>query len=305
MPVSETFPDVQIDLLGRLEDGAAKACAKLTSYTCGDGAHAAELNGKFYDAVASVGSVTIKSLAASAGAFMLNGGVLAIDEEPVSRILSAVVEVVRREFDERGEVLDVSELPALLERVFVTYLFHEIRHTSQGLSLHGNVKELKSIAGPSVMAEYDALADRDAALAFSAIYAESDTRESLLATLREALFYSTQFFFRAFPVPENRPDKIARAMAVLFMAARLVDEKSSGIPEENSEFPLDSPLYVTLSACRRKLAIHRGEPFKTLIGFANDEEGVSALSSHICKGEMVAALALATEIMKKVEFETA
>ena len=301
MATTDTEATAQLDLFDYLQTCAVDACSELTSYCHTDGSHSVELSEKFLRAVADVERVTIESLAESVGAFSVEGGTLRIAEGPVAKLLAAVVSKYEQSLLDNASSVEADELPVLLERVFIEYVFHEVRHRTQGLGLHGDVQALKSIAGKAAMTEYDVLADRDAALASAAIYADDESRAAFLKAFREALFFSTSYFFDVFPIPAERPDKIARAMAVLFMAARVAQRDFSTEVIEDQSLPLDATLYVSLSAPTRSLAIHRGEPSRQLLGIANDQDGVADLMDQICSGNMEAALETSISIASKLK----
>lgn len=280
----------QLDLFDLLQDRATRACKRLTAICEGNEPLHKELSAKFLAAVADVELVTIEALAGSAGAFIFDNGHLKIAEAPVSKLLAIVLNEVERELDEGKASIGETDIPLLLERVFVEYVLHEVRHRTQGLAEFEDVQALKSVAGPAAMSEYDTLADRDAAMALATLYAEDDSRGAYLSAFRDALFFSSKFFFQIFPIPASRPDKVARAMAILFMAARLAKRDLSHTVIERPDRPLDAPLHVSLSSSQKRLAIHLGEPSKRLLGIANDEDGVGDLISQICDGDYDAAL---------------
>jgi hypothetical protein len=90
-------------------------------------------------------------------------------------------------------------------------------------------------------------------------------------------------------------------MAILFMAARLTKRDLSHTVIEKEGFPLDAALYVTLSSPNKRLAIHRGEPSRELLGVANDEDGVGELMSQICDGDFDAALETSIRIIEGLD----
>lgn len=287
----------QLDLFSFLECGAADACKKLATAVTGSAAIPAEVRNKFYKAVVDVEAVTIRTLASTNGAFVIEGSTMLVSEEPVAKLLTVILNEVAQDLEGNEPSLSESEIPLLLEKVFIQYVFHELRHRSQGLAGLANVRILRDVAGPHVMSEYDVMADRDAALAVASIYAEDETRASFLRAFREALFFSTKYFFQVFPIPQDRPDKIARAMAILFMAARLAKKDLLGSVEENEDRPLDASLYVTLSTQNKKLAIHRGEPSRELLGFADNDDGVGDLIDQICDGNFGSAMETSIKIL--------
>jgi hypothetical protein len=301
MATADVQTNLQLDLFDLLQTGAAGACSRLAAYCRADGPHSCELKGKFYGAVADVERVTIEALAKASGAFVVQDGHLRIAEAPIPRLLNVVVRDLNKRLAEGDPSLEQDEVPRILERVFVQYVLHEVRHRTQGLANLSDVQTLRAIAGAGAMLDYDVQADRDAALASAALYASDESRAAFLAAFREALFFSTQYFFEVFPIPAERPDKIARAMAILFMAARLAKRDLGQPTVEDDSLPLDATLYVSLSAPTKSMAIHRGEPTRELLGFANDADGVGTLMEQICNGDMGGALSTSIKIADKLQ----
>ncbi len=294
---------VQLDLLDLLETRGLAACKKLNAI-CSDPHFAhIELRRKFLGAIRDIERVTIERLARARGAFEVHDGVLRISETPIAHLLTVIVNDIEHQIDSGAVAIDAVDVPDLLERVFAQYIFHELRHRTQGLTQHSDVQALKALGAADLVADYDVLADRDAACAVATVYAKDGTRNAYLSTFKEALFFSTNYFFQVFPIPSSRPDKIARAMSVLFMAARLAvrDLNDNDTVEENSEFPLDAPLKVTISTKDKMLAVHLGEPSPRLLGFANDDDGVGDLMDQITHGQFNEAIETSTRIMGRMK----
>ena len=296
--------DVRIDatLIARLETRAAATCAKLVDLCGGSDAIAAELQKKYLAAVADVEHVTIETLATDHGAFLVDEGRLRISEEPIARLLIFALEDIRgRATDDPAERYP-DEIPELLERVFVDYILHELRHRTQGIGDYNIVQQLGNAGGKDVIAEFDVVADRDAAFTYAAIHAEGDGRNEFLASFKEALFLSCAYFFPVFRPSIDRPDKIARAIAVLLMAARLSDKALNDPIVEGDALPLDAPLFATLSLGENQLAIYKAEPSKRLLAVATDRagDGVSDLVAKVCDGDFDSALEKSVALMGRL-----
>ncbi|MCW2351202.1 hypothetical protein [Sphingobium sp. B12D2B] len=288
------------DLIGHLQDASLRACQKLAGLcSTGKPAHA-ELSRKFRSCVTDIDRVVIEALTDAQGAFIVQSGILRVAEDPISRLLTIVLNEVEQLIDANAKSVDGNEIPELLERLVVQYVFHELRHRTQGLSRYEDIQKLKGLDS-SIVSDYDVFADRDAASAVAMIYAKDESRATYLELFRDALFFSTNYFFQVFPVPVNRPDKVARAMAILFMAARLARCNFENGVQEDVEFPLDAPLHVSLSMKTKKLAIHIGEPSRELLGTADNDDGVGELIDQICAQDFGSAIETSTRLMNKLQ----
>lgn len=288
-------------LTTRLERRANETCERLHQLCKGSDALAMELAEKFLAAVADVERITIESIAQGSGAFLVENGTVRFDEEPVAKLLEFVIKDVAGQ-SEGGHTLAPEEIPDLLEKVFVTYVLHELRHRTQGVQKYSAVRELKNIAGQGAMAEFDVLADRDAVYAFAAVENSSGSRIDFLSAFREGLFLSTAYFFRVFKPTPDRPDKLARVIGVLLMAARLSGRDLSEPVVERDDLRLDAPLMVKLSTGRNQLAIYKAEPSKRLLAVAKDEAGdnVSGLVADVEQGCFDAALTKSVALMGRL-----
>jgi len=296
--------DVKTDtsLLHRLEQRAIATCEKLLDLCGASNAIAVELQIKFHAAIADIEHVTIESLTAEHGAFLVDEGWLRISEEPVARLLAFVLEETRGLAATSPRTIFPDEVPELLERVFVDYVLHELRHRTQGVGEYATVGQLKEAAGPMAMAELDIFADRDAAFAYAALYADGDGRAEFLTSFKEALFLSSAYFFRVFPPSADRPDKLARAIAVLLMAARLADRDLDEPFVERDDLPLDAPLFATLSTAKNELVIYKAEPSKELLAVAKDCNGdaVSELVADVRDGDFDSALEKSVTLLNRL-----
>lgn len=292
---TSTLTALEDGLLEHLERRAEATCRKIVALCSNSGPVAAELQDKFHAAVADIERVSIEALERTEGAFVVEDGVLRIAAAPVSRLLQVVLDDLRSRSGLASE-----EFPEFLERVFMDYVLHELRHRTQGVGEYSTIQQLKSLAGRVTVAEVDLFADRDAAFAYAAIFASGPGRAEFLESFREALFLSSAYFYKVFPVSAARPDKIARAIGVLLMAARLAGMDPLADVKENPKLPLDTPLYVKLATSHKELAIFQGEPSVRLLGVANDTDGVGALVSDVKQGRFDAALTRAIRIAKKL-----
>src|ERR1044072_1161991 len=136
----------ETSLILRLEKRAAATCEKLVDLCAASQSIASELQHRFLAAVSDIEHVTIEALTAEHGAFLVDEGWLKISEEAVARLLAFVLAEVRgRAVDDRRTLLP-EEVPEIIERVFVDYVLHELRHRTQGVGKYATVGELKEIA---------------------------------------------------------------------------------------------------------------------------------------------------------------
>jgi hypothetical protein len=287
--------------MDRLKGGALRTFSTLIALSRSDKPQATELQDKFYEAVCDITDVRIEQFPENRGSFYVHDGILHVNEGPVAQILSTATS----EFEKRSAANDLdlaaSELPKLLEKIFIDFLLHEIRHCTQGVESFDVVQRLKAAAGRSAMAEIDAYADRDAAWAYASAEAGWNDRKAFLEKFREALFLSGDYYFKVFPIISTRHDKIERAISVLLMAARLARVDLSTDVLERSNLPLDAALSVTLSSERNALAIYRNEPSRRLLGVANDTDGVTGLVNDINAGRFDAALGKSVSLMNRLD----
>lgn len=152
------------------------------------------------------------------------------------------------------------------------------------------------------MAELDAIADRDAAFAYAAVEVGDGDRADFLSAFREALFLSSAYYFRVFPIARDRPDKVARALGVLLMTARLATAKFGPELREEKDLPLDATLVAHLSTDMSRLAIFRAEPRRRLLAVANDADGeLSKLVADMHGGRFDAALARCVAFLRRLK----
>jgi hypothetical protein len=147
------------------------------------------------------------------------------------------------------------------------------------------------------MAEMDVLADHDAAIAYAALYGSCESRPEFLEMYREALFFSSAYFFKTFTPTADRPDKIARVICVLIMTARLASYDSFTSVNERG-LPLDTPLIVKLSSCMKEIAVFQAEPSQRLLWVANDLDGIGELVEDVLIGNLDLALARACALVR-------
>lgn len=287
----EIVEDLQDRLLAGIED----SLSQLSACMSGDDALAKELEQKFGEAVADISRVKFVAVGPGNGSFFVKGGDLQVAEGPVSKLLYAVIDDLK--FGKKNPALDFDELIGLFNKVIRGYVFHELRHRTQGLELYERVGDVRATGGNMVMAQIDAQADRDAAVAAAAVDGFSN-REQFLNAFQEALFLSTAYYFRVFPIPTNRPDKVARALGVLLMLARLAASHSPVGFREDSKFPLDAPLFAFLHKDRKLLTIWRGEP-QILLGHSNDEGEISELCDDVIAGRFEKAISRCVSLLRR------
>lgn len=288
-------------LVERIKGAAMRTFRTLVALGRADAPQAAEMQDKFYPAVCDLIEVRIEAIPERHGSFYVADGILFVSEQSVSHLLYAVTDEYKKRFRQDETALRPDELPALLEKVFVDFLLHEVRHRTQGVEDFDVVQRLKAAAGRSAMAEIDVYADRDAAWAYASAEVGWDDRARFLEKFREALFLSGDYYFKEFPIISQRHDKIERAISVLLMAARLALVDFSRGFNERADLPLDAGLFVSLSAQRNALAIYRGEPSKRLLGVANDVDDVNLLVRDIASGQFDSALTRSVSLMRHLK----
>lgn len=293
--VSEAKP-----LVHRLKSVALRTFQSLIALSHSESDCAAEVQDKFYAAVSDIVDIRIEQLPNEAGTFYVSEGVLYLSEVPVAQILLTATEDFERRYGANKSTVSAKELPRLLEKVFIDFLLHEIRHRTQGVGAYDAVQNLKAVAGRSAMSELDSNSDRDAAWAYASVEAGWSDRSRFLEKFREALFLSSDYYFRVFPVTASRHDKIERAISVMLMAARLARVNFDEPITERADLPLDAVLSVVMASNKRALAIYRGEPSKRLLGVANDTDDVSGLVADITAGRYDVALQRSVGIMSRL-----
>lgn len=254
----------------------------------------------------SITKFRMKPFAGGAFAFDSETGVFTINLDPLLALFGEVLDDIRSTDAAGGHVLDRDEIHPLLRRVFRLYLLHELRHLGQGLADHASVQALKKIAGEGYLAELDLYADRDAAAAYAAlqVYGNSGGRAAYLEHFREALFYSGQYSFRVFRFTMERPPKMARAVGLALMAARLarVDLQDADLSNIEDASPLDAVISVKLTRDYDSLAVTINDPDARLIDICCDvpDGKLRELAFRVDRGDFLGALDIASVLLNRM-----
>lgn len=170
------------------------------------------------------------------GSFDIVGGVLKLQPRFIQKTLNFVISELAR--DENG--IAPSEYMIVCKDVFCVYLLHELRHVEQGIGKYSTIRQLKEFRFAEIIAEFDLLADRDAASAFAILKSDNDDQIAYLEHFQEALFFSAQYFFRTFEFSKRRPHKVLRSVGLILMLGRLIE--TSGNHGLDYAIPLDSTI---------------------------------------------------------------
>lgn len=291
----QVFPGLE----DRLRGSVTTTVEKLSHYIRKDTPLGRELRSKFEEAIADIGNIEIGEFGSGSGSFFVSRGTLSLPEGPIAKLLYAVMDDISCG-GEQDSFADTTELFAIFDRVLAGFVLHELRHRTQGMEVYARVADVRATGGEMVMAQLDALADRDAAVAVAAINVAGDSRDEFLEMFQDALYLSSAYYFRVFPIPRDRPDKVARALGVLLMLARLATAKTSGRWNEDPKFPLDAPLYAYLKSDTKLLTFWRGEPSPELIGFSNDAASVDELVNDVVEGRFTSAIAKCIRLLRRI-----
>lgn len=149
-------------------------------------------------------------------AFTLESGTLILNAVPLWRTFAIVSEDVSAvNLD-----LDPTEIIPLCKMILAIFLLHELRHIDQRMDRYEDVQALKQLGFAPLIAELDLLADRDALIAFSALFA-GDFEGGEEEAFQTGLAFSPRYFFKAFDFdPQSKPHKTLRAVSLILMLAR-------------------------------------------------------------------------------------
>lgn len=186
----------------------------------------------------------------SGAAFELNKstGVMTMNTGHATGMFNAILLDVADTNGRSGvENLDESEVSRLMMMALMLLIFHEVRHSSQGVAEYDTMQGLKKLGLERVIGDLDLLADRDAAHAYAilnSIESGDPSSHAYITAFRDALFFMGQYCFPAFKVPQDKPYKVARALGLTMMLARIVlAERDNRIQQEHAgALPLDVAL---------------------------------------------------------------
>jgi hypothetical protein len=235
-------------------------------------------------------------------AFRLDDDTLHLNLMPIRRILQrAVGEASANPKDG----MTVGQVRGVAIRAVWLHLLHEMRHVSQNILSLAEVDRIKRIGGPKLMSEMDLYADRDAANALAALMTAGKEVRDYLSAFLEALFLLGTCCYPAFNFPIESPWKIARALSVLIMAARL-DRALNGESRDEALFgptPLDGPLVVHINDKLDSLLIVTPHPGNGMAGLQPimSPRVVRGLATELSRGEFAALIAPCKEMLAAFE----
>lgn len=229
--ITESFSEYLLQFMADLKNCAAS-----------DLQGADELKAKFLESAQEIAACRFEDLKPEDGAFVIEGNVIVFNLQPILAILRAVLADVEEQM-EVGRVLDQTEILQLQREALVVYALHEIRHVSQGLTLKESVDKVKHISGSQKVSDFDLQADCDAVFAYAMVRGGEKWSEEYFDYYKRALFFSSQYFFKAFEFSIDRIEKFSRAIGIILMQARfaLLEFGCSG-----NDLPLDVPIFVNI-----------------------------------------------------------
>jgi hypothetical protein len=212
---------------------------------------------------------------------VLAGGTMTVNVGHVRNLLEAIIHDV----DTAEARLEPSDLGRLVRLAIELFILHEVRHHSQGVSDYADVQKLKTIS-EMLVGQFDLFADRDAAHAYALLRAVEERAAKPADYVRyfsEALFFMGQFCFPAFKAPLVKPHKVARALGISLMLARIALAEKEGTTAvlQAGRLPLDTTLMPEIAADWSKLTIFAYNPDLQLIAVAIDID--SAVLRDICE----------------------
>lgn len=293
-------PDNELNVIpvDTLQEWAENCIAKLRQYALDKpGSDAAQ---RFATALSSVRTVEIEEL--DGQAFDLDADKLTLNAAPLWRTFAIVYE----EMSDEALELDPEQIMPLCKMILAIFLLHELRHIDQRLEKYEDVQKLKEFGFAPLIAELDLLADRDALIAFSAIFADEFEGGEAEAFVT-GLAFSPRYFFRAFDFdPKAKPHKTLRAVSLVLMLARnYCAEDSGSLPT----VPLTAALsFYGLEALSemedRPFVIVAEQPSKRVYAIADNDwrEAFAMIISAIETKDYEFALAIAMRIISVKEF---
>jgi hypothetical protein len=181
-------------------------------------------------------------------------GLMTFNSKHIAMMESAVREILDEEtrgIPDANDRLALGEVNALIRQAIGCYVIHEVRHISQGIALYEDVSALKEV-NAGIIGALDLQADVEAARAYALMTvsaAGDQSIEAYLEAFAEAIYFMGRFNFRSFGVPMAKPWKVARALGLTMMLARIATARSEGRAVEihSSGLPLDTPLLPAIS----------------------------------------------------------
>jgi hypothetical protein len=302
MPVS----DIQVFTDDPVIDECAKffawAISEAITLSQGQGDFAHFMRARYSDTVSAIERVDVETL--DDRAFSLKEGVLTINRIP----LSALARYIRADFvacrEGARHVPDPAMIDAVIKRTALLFLFHELSHVRQGVGRYESVAKLKQLAGANVMADLDLIADRDAAIVVSGLLAggKLDRREQLQA-FKSMLFLMGQYCFPVFGFSRENLPKMARAVGLVLMAARLsAADWVEGWSKDDESLALDSCLMCYPGADLSSLSLHILEPSPRILTVEADlpDQDLAQLVASIETGAFEHAISCGCSILRSI-----
>lgn len=240
-----------------------------------------------------IGDITLGDTGEAA--FRLDNGIFILNPEPLVQVF---LRIRGEMFPDNGQLFGLSSELFLkyCQFVLAVYLFHEMRHIDQHIDDFEDIQTLKSIGLPSLVAEFDLLADRDAIVAFAEIYQGGEIGGGYLEAFKVGLSFSTSYFFHNFEFsPKLKPHKSLRAVGIVVMLARLL--VAEDYPNIEPKTSLDSALTF--------YGIEGLGDDSSLQGFAIISEQPSRSIYQIGDGAWASALYGMLEAIEKHNFDLA
>lgn len=278
----------------QLSRAVLDTCRSVLNLVLNDNGVAADLGERFEPALSDLIAVEIAPLHEAFGAFRMKDGRLTLNESDAAELISYVLADLKEQIAQGVSNIGPTEIRETLEDTLALFALHELRHRTQGVADFATVQLLKKITGRNQMAKFDIQADRDAAVALAAARAGGIGNDEFLSIYQKALYYSVEYFFKIYPANAERPDKVCRVAALLFMVARLELYRAIGRLEVASP---TTALCVRIGDDRRSIAVFEGDPRNRLLRVASDSCEVANMVSDIEHGRLQNALGRAFSLV--------
>jgi hypothetical protein len=216
----------------------------------------------------------------SGAAFEIEDGFMTMNTGHIRGLLLEIVTDV----DNSPHQLQESEIGRLVRLAIELFILHEVRHLSQGVDEYESVQKLKIIA-EKLVGQFDLIADRDAAHAYALLRGAEKKKSNFGDYIRhfgEALFFMGQFCFPAFKTPLNKPHKVARALGLTMMLARIALAQTLGYDAKRANsMPLDTALMPEIAPDWAKITIFAFNPDLHLVAIAVEVDPI--MLESICE----------------------
>lgn len=170
--------------------------------------------------------------------------------------------------------LSDSEQASAARTALLLFLFHELRHISQGLGAYGTVQELKKIGQEDLVAQYDLLADVEAAKDY-ALFVCSEGNEwrqpPFVQAFVQALYVHVHYCVPAFNYPLGSRWKMGRAIGLVLMLGRAALVGAITTPNSRRQVrPLTAAILVRPNPIYTKASIQWADRNWGLIAVVDD-----------------------------------